>query len=724
MKNESRAKNTISDISGDAPSLLEAVPSGAAKPKLALLFLTRGDLNHSAIWEEYTCGFENDVSLFLHAKNSDAVHSPFLGKARRIPSIETAWGHISLVRATLLLLEAAMEQSDATHFALISESCVPIKPFSEVLHQLSVDGRSRILWIDRDSMLKSHHARCFNAVDIESKSWLHQHQWMILNREAAQICTEDDITERFDACFAPDEHYFITTLGLKGYDLVAGVNNVQSTWVDWKSSRPTLWTQVGVSDIRELQECPAFFARKFHPDSNIGEYQLHIHPRFRSAPSNGIPAGLSKLKEPPPEDSISPRDREEMVGVLTDFLASDLCDIWLVDPHVHLDQDWNEFQSKFAGCQADLLATEVRTRSEDPQWHRWSSLINIKGHARCGVEVAALLPLSRLSRRAVEAIFRGMEEGWTGHPEVLIPTLVSDAGLKIEDVGGDGSFTPEGREGRWYDRRTWHWCGPVEYVSGMLHFPVPVQTVPFATGRLAAPCGTSESPPRLLYVSPVGRAAKSLLPETLRRFQSAGADILLLHYDDSDLTFPADARIIRERGNKWQLAFHHLDPSLLDDYDYVFFWDDDLDTTGFDPLRFVRLMMRNRLDMAQPAIRSPFPLSHKITKFRPCPTPLKTADGDIYPIVGRLTNFVEIMAPVYTRKGWRELHPYIDPASWSGWGLDYVSVGRQGIVDALPVVHTRAVQSGNASSMRDLQSFVESQGLMIHPAVEMGWLFE
>jgi hypothetical protein len=506
--------------------------------------------------------------------------------------------------------------------------------------------------------------------------------------------------------------------------LAARVNNIQSTWVDWKSSRPTLWNQVGVNDIREMQESPAFFARKFHPDSNIGEYQLHVHPRIRTAPSKRTLAGDTKLAGPPPENSKSPRDGEEIVDLLTDFLASDLCDIWLVDPHVHIDQDWLDFQSNFAGCDADLLATQLRTRSEDPQWHRWSSLVNTKGYSRSGTEVAALLPLLRLSRRAVEAIFRGMEDGWTGHPEVLIPTLVSDAGLKIEDIGGAGSFTPEGRVGRWYDRRTWHWCWPVEYVLGMLHFPVPVQTVPFATGRLAAPWATGESPPRLLYVSPVGEASRSLLSETLRVFKLAGADILLLHYDDSDLPFPSDARIIRDRAGKWQLALRHLDPSLLEDYDYVFFWDDDLDTTGFDPLRFVRLMMRNRLDMAQPAIRSPFPLSHQITKFRPCPTPLKTADGDIYPIVGRLTNFVEIMAPVYTRKGWLELYPYIDPASASGWGLDYVSVGRQGIIDALPVVHTRAVQSGNASSMRDLRSFVESQGLMIHPAVEMGWLFE
>ena len=134
------------------------------RPKLALLFLTRGDLNHPSIWEEFTNGFENEIPVFLHAKHPDSVYSTFLQKARRVPSIETRWGDISLVRASILLLKTALVETDATHFALLSESCVPIKPISEVLRQLTLDARSRISWTNCDKMAKTHRERCFRGV--------------------------------------------------------------------------------------------------------------------------------------------------------------------------------------------------------------------------------------------------------------------------------------------------------------------------------------------------------------------------------------------------------------------------------------------------------------------------------------------------------------------------------------------------------------------------------
>jgi hypothetical protein len=103
-----------------------------------------------------------------------------------------------------------------------------------------------------------------------------------------------------------------------------------------------------------------------------------------------------------------------------------------------------------------------------------------------------------------------------------------------------------------------------------------------------------------------------------------------------------------------------------------------LRVSGFDPLRFVRIMQANRLEMAQPAIHSPHGLSHAITRHRPCPPPWRDPDGvTVLPVVGRLTNFVEIMAPVFSRQAWREFYSYLDPANQSGWGYDYIPLGRE-----------------------------------------------
>jgi Protein of unknown function (DUF707) len=416
-----------------------------------------------------------------------------------------------------------------------------------------------------------------------------------------------------------------------------------------------------------------------------------------------------------------------------EFLASDLDFVWIRDPQVSDGGNWEFFESSFDDCEADFLATQIRTYGEEPDWHAWTSLMTPENIVLVEEnKIAALLPLLRLSRAAAEIILEGIEAGWKGHPETLFPTLVKQAGLSIEDIGGNGSFTPKERGGKWYDERTWHWHGPVIHVPGMLHFPVAIQTRGFAGGRLAEvtkvvkkkmTTGVS-SLPKLLYISPVGAGGKLMMAKTLDVFKKAGADLLLLQYDQAELSLPQEARVIRDRASKWQLAARHLHPDQIVDYDYVFFWDDDLDTTGFDPQRFVSLMKHNRLEMAQPAIQSEFPLSHAITQQQQCPPPLRGMNGKDHPIVGRLTNFVEIMAAVYTREAWREIHGYVDPLSWSGWGLDFVPLGRKGIVDVMPVVHTRPVQSGNSEAVDEFKTFINNHGLIAHPAVNQGWLFE
>ncbi|MEK7954214.1 DUF707 domain-containing protein [Luteolibacter soli] len=405
---------------------------------------------------------------------------------------------------------------------------------------------------------------------------------------------------------------------------------------------------------------------------------------------------------------------------LEEFLISGEEYRWFIDPEVHLDGNWEDFRGAFIRCDADLLATVVRAGPEDPTWNWWPSLKQRGQPVAVTEGVAALLPLMRLSSRAAEAILAGIANGWEGHPEALIPTLVSLAELKIEDIGGLGSFTPEERQRRWYGERTWHWRGPVEHVPGMLHFPVPTAQRDLAPVRLTP----ATVPPRMLYVSPVGAPASSLLPITLDVFRNAGADCLLLQYDEAELGIPEDVRAIRDRDYKWPLAYRNLHPDVVADYDYVFFWDDDLGIKGFDPARFVRIMQINHLAMAQPAIESPHCLSHAITSRKPCP-PWRGSEGTApRRIVGRLTNFVEIMAPVFTRDAWRTVYSYVDPGSHSGWGYDYIPVGAKGIVDALPVVHTRAVQSFNSKSQGEFECFLYSQGLFAHPHTEYGWLFE
>ena len=223
---------------------------------------------------------------------------------------------------------------------------------------------------------------------------------------------------------------------------------------------------------------------------------------------------------------------------------------------------------------------------------------------------------------------------------------------------------------------------------------------------------------RKLFFSPVGRSAEPLLAKTTECFAAAGAEFLLVQYEDSDLVLPPGVTSLRDSGTKWQLARKHLHPDACAAYDYVFVWDDDIDVADFDPAVFTAIMAGNGLDMAQPSLRSPHGLSHRITGQREI-----TEDMRRERIAGRLTNFVEIMVPVFSREGWRLLHDVLDDGNLSGWGYDYLPIAPRGIVDSMHVVHTRPVQSYSDSAEAEKVRLLSHYGLFAYPQIEMGWLF-
>ena len=56
----------------------------------------------------------------------------------------------------------------------------------------------------------------------------------------------------------------------------------------------------------------------------------------------------------------------------------------------------------------------------------------------------------RLSTNAIACIKSSYEAGAQGHMESLVPTLVHQDGLLVEDIGGEGEFVPPGNENRFY----------------------------------------------------------------------------------------------------------------------------------------------------------------------------------------------------------------------------------------------------------------------------------
>jgi len=452
--------------------------------------------------------------------------------------------------------------------------------------------------------------------------------------------------------------------------------------------------------------------------------------RFRPAVTETTHGICHPVKDPHHHYSISMQPKplteiDALLEELREFLETDRLYLWHIDTRVWFDGDWETLMEEFAENDADLLATHVRNRDSDPEWWHWrnfyppASVGSLPHHE----QITAFLWCMRLSRKAATFLLENLDN-WQGHQESTFPTLLHHQGCKVRDIGP-----------QWYDDETWKWQGSVILKKGKLHHPIE-QTVktlsPFRFTREV------KDHYKILFASPVGVNAKSLLPHVIQSFRSAGVDILLMQYDDAeleleDVLFSDDCehnnqtsqiKLIKSKGYKWQLAMKHVSPELVAKYDYIFLWDDDLELPDFDAQRFVTIMAKNHLSMAQPSITSPHGIAHHITKMQAHTTLLREENGSAYMVVGRLTNFVEVMAPVFSREGWQEFFSYITAENNSGYGFDYIPLPRKGIIDVMPIIHTRAMQSNSAKSFREMRQFFEQTGLKKYEQIEMGCLYE
>jgi len=242
--------------------------------KIAFLFLTRGEVNNVKVWERYFQDVDSSkYRIVIHSKNPTTLTSPMWTSKNStiLKPIPTAWGTISLVKATVYLLQTAISDSSVTKFILLSEFCLPTTNFNNIYNTLiSETTRSRINWtvgknMDRYSIIKSY-------LNMPGHNWAKQSQWMCLDRKHVSTLLSPIYTNILNQqlkdymyCPAPDEHFFINMflyiVRINSNEII----NHPITFVDWsnKSKHPVAFNTI-VKDVIEMcRKNKIFFARKF-----------------------------------------------------------------------------------------------------------------------------------------------------------------------------------------------------------------------------------------------------------------------------------------------------------------------------------------------------------------------------------------------------------------------------------------------------------------------------
>lgn len=143
-------------------------------------------------------------------------------------------------------------------------------------------------------------------------------------------------------------------------------------------------------------------------------------------------------------------------------------------------------------------------------------------------------------------------------------------------------------------------------------------------------------------------------------------------------------------GTKWPALADWLDAhrAIANQYDYVFFPDDDLVAEPAAIEHLFAVAARFGLWLAQPALTPGSHVSHRVT--------VQQAGSLL-----RFTNFVEVMAPLFSRDALAICAPTFR-LSRSGWGLDFLWPVLLGcprrsiaVVDVAGVYHSRPVGAGS-----------------------------
>lgn len=270
-------KNWTQAVEGLLGELVGGDATNGRKPKLGLLFLTRGDVHHPEIWRDFVSEAPERVKVFSHAKTPAKLKGGFLENTGIREHYETEWGGISLVRASRAMLLEVLEDKSLTHFALLSESCVPVRSLPEILRRLELDPRPQFGFRTLKEASARHASRIGAVPGVPQGCWRFQSQWWLMDRVAATFAAGQDFTDMFEKMFVPDEAYFATVLAMQGYPLEGEVLKKDVTWTFWEkdAGSPNEWPALPTDRLRELMHSGALFARKFPKNADIGRHGLH-----------------------------------------------------------------------------------------------------------------------------------------------------------------------------------------------------------------------------------------------------------------------------------------------------------------------------------------------------------------------------------------------------------------------------------------------------------------
>lgn len=118
---------------------------------------------------------------------------------------------------------------------------------------------------------------------------------------------------------------------------------------------------------------------------------------------------------------------------------------WSIEDDVAFSGNWRHFfENVSPALDYDFLTSHIRKYSDLMEWPWWRTLTLSEEKMNKEEMINSFNPIYRISNKALIYIDLCLKGGYSGHHEVLLPTLLKKAGFKIADFGTDDNHVTPG----------------------------------------------------------------------------------------------------------------------------------------------------------------------------------------------------------------------------------------------------------------------------------------
>ena len=269
--------------------------------KIGYSILLKDKFPTDTVWDEYFSKIPNQrYKAVIHGKdNISSKINPdctTLLRSTFVPSIETKWGHYTIVKAQIATIRELLKDPEIDRICFISGNCIPLRSFYDSVKILEKCNKSIFTLFNMTVRFPRFEELLKYGIHPDDVGF--HHQWCIIRRDHAQLLVDkfDEYIEWFKEIHAPDEcaimtvlqHYKVPKDQLK---LVSCLNKVNgedgmqgTTFTQWHDinyryhlavdklsvSSPKIYKNISYEEMMHvINKSYCIFGRKFTNETNV-----------------------------------------------------------------------------------------------------------------------------------------------------------------------------------------------------------------------------------------------------------------------------------------------------------------------------------------------------------------------------------------------------------------------------------------------------------------------